>query len=109
MMPDILQEAPTEVISNDDCKNAWGSRSINPGHVCILSNDRDTSACMVRKKGPLSPTGNFLVAPRATMMISMRETDWKIDITSWAFCQILKIAGCACAGNAGNVFPATVS
>ena len=23
----------------------------------------------------------------------------------WAFCQIRKIAGCACAGNAGNVFP----
>ena len=25
----------------------------------------------------------------------------------WASCQIRKIAGCACAGNAGNVFPAT--
>ena len=25
--------------------------------------------------------------------------------TSWASCQIRKIAGCACAGNAGNVFP----
>ena len=25
----------------------------------------------------------------------------------WACCQIRKIAGCACAGNAGNVFPAT--
>ena len=25
----------------------------------------------------------------------------------WASCQIHKIAGCACAGNAGNVFPAT--
>ena len=24
---------------------------------------------------------------------------------SWASCQIRKIAGCACAGNAGNVFP----
>ena len=24
----------------------------------------------------------------------------------WASCQIRKIAGCACAGNAGNVFPA---
>ena len=27
---------------------------------------------------------------------------------AWASCQIRKIAGCACAGNAGNVFPATV-
>ena len=26
---------------------------------------------------------------------------------SWASCQMRKIAGCACAGNAGNVFPAT--
>ena len=25
--------------------------------------------------------------------------------TEWASCQIRKIAGCACAGNAGNVFP----
>ena len=25
----------------------------------------------------------------------------------WASCQIRKIEGCACAGNAGNVFPAT--
>ena len=28
-------------------------------------------------------------------------------ITSWASCQIRKIAGCACGGNAGNVFPPT--
>ena len=26
-------------------------------------------------------------------------------VDSWASCQIRKIAGCACAGNAGNVFP----
>ena len=26
-------------------------------------------------------------------------------LSSWASCQIRKIAGCACAGNAGNVFP----
>ena len=26
-------------------------------------------------------------------------------IVEWASCQIRKIAGCACAGNAGNVFP----
>ena len=25
--------------------------------------------------------------------------------TSWASCQIRKIASCACAGNAGNIFP----
>ena len=26
-------------------------------------------------------------------------------LSTWASCQIRKIAGCACAGNAGNVFP----
>ena len=37
-------------------------------------------------------------------------TDWKPYSpawVAWASYQILKIAGCACAGNAGNVFPAT--
>ena len=27
------------------------------------------------------------------------------NVTAWASCQIRKIAGCACAGNAGNVLP----
>ena len=27
------------------------------------------------------------------------------SLSVWATCQIRKIAGCACAGNAGNVFP----
>ena len=31
---------------------------------------------------------------------------WCISV-EWASCQIRKIAGCACAGNAGNVFSAT--
>ena len=30
------------------------------------------------------------------------------DAVLWVSCQIRNIAGCACAGNAGNVFPATV-
>ena len=30
-----------------------------------------------------------------------------IGLCAWASCQIRKIAGCACAGNAGNVFRAT--
>ena len=31
--------------------------------------------------------------------------NWKLSLRPWAYCQICKIAGCACAGNAGNVFP----
>ena len=29
----------------------------------------------------------------------------RVVLPQWAYCQIHKIAGCACAGNAGNVFP----
>ena len=32
---------------------------------------------------------------------------FQLDMAPWASYQIRKIAGCACAGNAGNVFPAT--
>ena len=32
---------------------------------------------------------------------------WKQHTSAWASYQIRNIAGCACAGNAGNVFPAT--
>ena len=38
-------------------------------------------------------------------MIYLLETP---NMVPWASCQIRKIADCACAGNAGNVFPATV-
>ena len=34
----------------------------------------------------------------------LTKTD-RFEILSWASCQIRKIAGCAFAGNAGNVFP----
>ena len=30
---------------------------------------------------------------------------WYLSLAQWASCQIRKIAGCACAGNAGNVSP----
>ena len=35
------------------------------------------------------------------------HTNFQGPVVLWASCQIRKIAGCACAGNAGNVFPAT--
>ena len=40
--------------------------------------------------------------PRDTVLHSMTSTSMQ---RPWASCQIRKIAGCACAGNAGNVFP----
>ena len=35
--------------------------------------------------------------------------EWSLHLCNqaWASCQIFKIVGCACAGNAANVFPAT--
>ena len=38
----------------------------------------------------------------------LKRSNDNVKILPWASCQIRKIAGCACAGNAGNVFPATV-
>ena len=47
-------------------------------------------------KGPYLPRRMIL----ATCAISVLRNN-----TQWASCQIRKLAGCACAGNAGNVFP----
>ena len=33
---------------------------------------------------------------------------WKYMVGLWASCQMRKFKSCACAGNAGNVFPATM-
>ena len=40
-------------------------------------------------------------------VIAWHRTCIKPLLSQWASCQIRKFAGCACAGNAGNVFPAT--
>ena len=40
--------------------------------------------------------------------MSVHTTKRTQRFSPWESCQIRKIAGCACAGNAGNVFPATV-
>ena len=63
----------------------------------------------------MHPNGWFLLAIFSCDTVSsfnnIRKkttfTDWRrIPYTTpWASCQIRKIVGCACAGNAGNVFP----
>ena len=35
-LPNILQEAHIDVITNDDCIGRWGAQRINDGHVCIF-------------------------------------------------------------------------
>ena len=37
----------------------------------------------------------------------LQKTSWDGNASLWASYQIREIAGCACAGNAGKVFPAT--
>ena len=46
----------------------------------------------------------FYPAP-AVLFTRMCPTYTHMPMGVWASCQIRKIAGCACAGNAGNVFP----
>ena len=41
-----------------------------------------------------------------TILVHRNYTE--LNNNQWATCQIRKIAGCACGGNAGNVFPATM-
>ena len=44
-----------------------------------------------------------------TSQILISELAMCSEMSPWASCQIWKIAGCACAGNAGNVFPPPTS
>ena len=39
------------------------------------------------------------------VLAGIRLFSYHVELTQWASCQIRKIAGCACAGNAGNVSP----
>ena len=47
---------------------------------------------------------NLILRPKYNTSASTR---WGLLTHTWASCQIRKIAVCTCAGNAGNVFPAT--
>ena len=47
----------------------------------------------------------WLSASSVRDMPIIHQKSWEISYVSWASYQIRKIAGCACAGNAGNVFP----
>ena len=44
---------------------------------------------------------------RFTLLVLKPEYSGITRLIPWVSCQISKIAGCACAGKAGNVFPAT--
>jgi len=49
--PNILQETDTSIISQDACKDKWGSSSIYPGVVCVHTGK--AGACMGDSGGPL--------------------------------------------------------
>ena len=48
---------------------------------------------------------NYSTSPLETRTHDLSVTWWWSLLLPWASYQIRKIAGCACAGNAGNVFP----
>jgi len=52
VIPDVLQEASTTILSESDCKGSWGSSSINSGHICLRNGQ--TGACMGDSGGPLA-------------------------------------------------------
>ena len=88
------------------------------GLICYLVTFNDIPFYMVLSNGttwaserPKSPS-NTLLKPTAkeTRMPHIRSYsvgEAVLVSMSWASYQIRKIAGCACAGNDGNVFPAT--
>ena len=49
----------------------------------------------------------FIISPTLYSSSSTKSVDFVSFSLSWASCHKRKIAHCACAGNAGNVFPAT--
>ena len=54
----------------------------------------------------LSATGNHdpaVILQQVDLLCKLSIAS--VNVIVWASCQIRKIAGCACAGNAGNVFP----
>ena len=62
------------------------------------------SGCMARKVHLLGYQGYCLLTEREVIVCFIVLVIHSDAWTSW---QIRKIAGCACAGNAGNVFPAS--
>ena len=61
----------------------------------------------------------WLTVPKIRGLFNIKMPSWQYKFLSqnlflwwesytWASCQIRKIEGCACAGNVGNVFPATM-
>ena len=58
--------------------------------------------------GPHIGPMNLAIREATIQILLMTQYKRQFDVT-WASCQIRKIASCACAGNAGNDFPATVS
>nr|ABB89132.1 serine protease CFSP3 [Azumapecten farreri] len=53
-LPDILQVANTNVLSQSECTNYWGS-NINTGHVCVRTGNN--GACQGDSGGPLTCSG----------------------------------------------------
>merc|ERR1711893_156420 len=54
-LPNVLQEAKVDVLTQSDCIEYWGTTRINDGHVCIMdSTTEDKGACNGDSGGPLA-------------------------------------------------------
>ena len=61
--------------------------------------------CATLKKDPIWDASQWMSFTEQLAMWMKTHLAFQ-SVAVWASCQIRKILGCACAGNAGNVFPA---
>ena len=68
--------------------------------------------CLLYKSLQMIVNLSALLTPHVALQILFLTTGYLANHRGWYFpkasCQIRKIVGCVCTGNAGNVFPATV-
>jgi len=69
-LPNVLQEARIDILSEQECINYWGSQRIQLQHVCIIErNGNRRGACNGDSGGPLSCRRN--------------GQWWVVGVTSW--------------------------
>ena len=96
--------------------DSWSGFELTKGSLIATTRTSEWRLSLIirRKNGckiSRIPCSRFLLVRTGHTSRYLAET-WGCDcmdtLFPWASYQIRKIAGCACAGNAGNVFPATV-
>ena len=81
--------------------------TLSPGVYTSEAENRLLSDLLRNYDVNVRPVQNWSDTMNVTVEVSINQIVDVVGIESWASYLIRKIAGCACAGNAGNVFPAT--